>query len=249
MHLRLPPLLALLTVASLCTHCGPALNHPGPPEPEGTYTGGPEIPFVESLLSLGEGEEAVESRIWNAPPHPSKKAGVIFVSGVDGGFIEPVDGIYERIARKLSRIGVPSVFVKYRSPGELENSVADAVAGANYLRALGKTRLALVGWSFGGAVITQSAVRIPEAVTIVGLAPQARDTEAVTQFGRQSILLVHSRDDENVPFISSEQILSEAPAAIRRQLIALDGFDHYLSGARAQVDPFVENWLKAELGY
>ena len=178
----------------------------------------------------------------------SSRAGVVFVSGVDGGFIEPADEIYTRISQRLASLGVPSIFVRYREPGVLEPSVDDALAAAGHLRQLGVTRMALAGWSFGGAVITQSAVRIPEAVTIVGFAPQAKDTEAVQNFNAtQSILLFHSYEDENVPFISSEQILDEAPEGIKKQFVKLESSNHILDGEGEKLTPIVLKWLETEL--
>ncbi|MFL5811982.1 MAG: alpha/beta hydrolase family protein [Bdellovibrionia bacterium] len=201
----------------------------------------------ESLqLPTSEGEMA-EGKIWKPRTNPYK-AGIVFVSGVDGGFVEPVNGIYERIATELSHTGVTSIFVQYRKPGELEPSIQDALAAIDHLKSLGVQRVALVGWSFGGAVITHSATRAPEVATVVGFAPQSRDTEAVQQFTKQSILLVHSDEDENVPFEASQQILDEAPTGIEKQLVDLKGFNHILDGAQGQVDPIVLDWLNKKLG-
>jgi alpha/beta superfamily hydrolase len=190
--------------------------------------------------------DSTQSIFW-APHTPTSRTGIIFVSGVDGGFIEPSDNIYHALAETFAYRGAASVFVKYRQPGELGASVEDTLAGAQQLRKLGISKMAIIGWSFGGAVITNSAVRIPEVQTIVGFSPQSRDTEAVQGFTRQSILLMHSKDDENVPFISSQQILDEAPASIKRQLVELEGFDHILTGARTKLEPIVTDWLGREL--
>jgi alpha/beta superfamily hydrolase len=200
----------------------------------------------DMVLPVGD-YDSTRSIFWT-PHGSSPRGGIVFVSGVDGGFIEPGDEIYRRIAQELSHRGIASIFVQYRTPGEIEASLEDALQAARHLRALGVKKMALVGWSFGGAVITHAAVRIPEALTIVGFAPQAKDTEPVQRFTTQSILLIHSRDDENVPFISSQQILDEAPMQIRKRLIELESFNHLLTGAGSRVEPIVLNWLKDEFG-
>lgn len=205
-------------------------------------------------LEPGDGAGPAEARYWPAhgadcDTHNRPVAGIVFVSGVDGGFIEPADGIYSRIADRLAARGIPSVFVQYRAPGELEPSVNDALAAAAHLRAAGARKLAIVGWSFGGAVITHAASRLPEAATIVGFAPQAKDTEAVAAFrADQSILLFHSDADENVPFISSRQILDEAPPAARTKFFEIEGANHALDGEGERIAPVALGWLEAELG-
>ncbi|MGK5086028.1 dienelactone hydrolase family protein [Bdellovibrionota bacterium FG-2] len=189
---------------------------------------------------------------WWSPATETPCAGIIFVSGVDGGFIEPADGIYTRMATQLSSQFsggcVESIFVEYRSPGVLDPSVNDALAGAQFLRSHGVSKMAIVGWSFGGAVIVNSAVKIPEVTTVIGFSPQSRDTEAVVSFTNQSLLLFHSHDDENVPFSASLDILEEAPSTIFKEFHPLDGFDHQLTGAQDLVDPIVMQWLSQKLG-
>ncbi len=107
--------------------------------------------------------------------------------------------------------------------------------------------MAIVGWSFGGAVIAHAATQVPETVTVLGFAPQALDTEPVAKFHDQSILLVHSLVDENVPYVSSEQILDETPDEVRRRLVTLEGADHQLTGQGSTLDPIVREWLSGEL--
>lgn len=206
-----------------------------------------DLSVAEDLQLKPVSNEIALGKIWKS--HSSiQRAGVVFLSGVDGGFFEPVDGLYERVAAQLSHVGVSSIFVRYRNPGELESSVQDAVAAADYLKRLGVRRVALVGWSFGGAVIMNAAVRVPEVETVVGIAAQSRDTEAVQKFKKQSILLFHSDQDENVPYYAVQQILDEAPAGVDKRRVNLQGFDHSLSGARNSVDPVVLGWLESKLG-
>ena len=175
---------------------------------------------------------------------PSAQEGIVFVSGVDGGFIEPVDGIYSRMAEKNLHNCVSSIFVSYRNPGELATSIDDATTAASYLRDHGVSKMAIVGWSFGGAVIAHTATLIPEITTIIGFSPQSLDTEPFSLLNAgQSLLLFHSTSDENVPFSSSQIIMDEAPSFIHKELFPIDGADHHLTGTRAKIDPIVTDWL------
>ncbi len=234
-----------LTLISLVSGgCGPEQQRGFSKEPAIQCSGNALEHSEDVMLTVGADDSACG--IYWASQGGSPHAGIVFVSGVDGGFVEPVDGIYQKIATELSRRGVASVFVQYRRPGEIDASLEDALQAAQHLRNLGVKKMALVGWSFGGAVITNAAVRIPETVTVIGFAPQAELTEPVRQFSKQSILLIHSHDDENVPFVSSEQILDEAPESTRKRLVELDGFDHLLTGAGETVEPIVMKWLLDE---
>ena len=175
---------------------------------------------------------------------PSAQEGIIFVSGVDGGFIEPVDGIYTRMAETNLHNCVSSIFVSYRNPGELATSIEDATTAASYLRDRGISKMAIVGWSFGGAVIAHTATLIPQIMTIIGFSPQSLDTEPFSLLNaQQSLLLFHSTSDENVPFSSSQIIMDEAPSYIHKQLFPIDGADHHLTGTRAKIDPIVNDWI------
>ena len=176
---------------------------------------------------------------------PASNLGLIFVTGVDGGFIEPADGIFSMLATQFNHQGVSAVFVQYRRPGELDPSLEDAQAAAFFLKAQGVSRIAILGWSFGGAVITRAAAMIPEIVTVVGFAPQSRDTVPIQD--TQSILLIHSEDDENVPISASEEILAETPTGSRREFFRVAGLNHHLDGALPSLAPVVTRWLAHEL--
>lgn len=240
-------LVATVAVASGCGNPGSAGDlvycgqNPADTAAVSEFAAGSEI-----LLPVGSFERT-EARTWEPAGSVASEAGLIFVSGVDGGFVEPVDGIYERTANRFAKVGLHSVFVKYRDPGVLGPSVNDAMAAAKYLRSRGVKRMAILGWSFGGAVITNSAVRIPEVRTVVGFAPQSRETEAVGDFSQQSILLFHSDEDENVPFYASEQILAEVPEGVKKEFHPIYGADHLLTGRADEIDPIVNEWLGREL--
>lgn len=204
--------------------------------------------FTPIALKASDGSP-IQARLWRTETSlvARHRAGIVFVTGIDGDYLEPVDGAYSRLANSLAARGVVSIFVQYRAPGDLELSTEDALAGAAHLRALGVRSMALVGWSFGGAVITSSAVRIPEVRTVVGFAPQSQFTESAARFTHQSILLFHSRADENVPFYASEQILDTAPSSVRKRLEDFEDGDHALSGMADRIDPVASAWLAAEL--
>ncbi len=208
---------------------------------------------IELVVSEADGERT-RARIWE--PHTEcARIGFVFVAGVNGGYEQPVDGIYGRLAEKYSKLGVHSVFVRYRRPHQhnFRHSVEDALAGVRYLRQQGVTYMALIGWSMGGAVTLHAAAETPEVRTIIGFAPQELYSEAVSRLGNRSLLLIHSPNDLNVPYESSRGILDAAPIDAKKRLhsvesIATDPDQHYLDGIAAEVDPVVQAWINEEFG-
>ena len=95
------------------------------------------------------------------------------------------EGIFERASRMWANKGIASLRIDFRGNGESEGSfedmtldaqVKDALAALDYLAASGevdKDRLALVGWSMGGAVGSAVAGAHP-AQTHVGVVVGSR---------------------------------------------------------------------------
>lgn len=246
-------LFALLLNFTL-TACGSSQTPIQPRNPSGAKNIAPVISetgeFAPVQITTSSGAE-VQARLWRTEMSLTQEAGevgILFVSGnIWEPFVEPVDGIYDRLAVRFATRGVVSLFLNYRQAGDLETSLEDAMAGVTFLRNLGVKRIALVGWSFGGAVITNLAPLVPEVVTVLGISAQSKDTEAVSQFSHQSLLLLHSQEDDNVPFYAAGQIFDEAPATIHKELHAFETGNHYLTGMASQVDPIVSQWLENEL--
>ncbi|MBS4168968.1 hypothetical protein PARA125_001619 [Parachlamydia sp. AcF125] len=64
---------------------------------------------------------------------------------------------------------VSTLRVKYRHPKNLFSCVQDVIYGINKLIILGRTRIALIGHSLGGAVAIIAASLCPQVVCIVAL--------------------------------------------------------------------------------
>jgi pimeloyl-ACP methyl ester carboxylesterase len=84
---------------------------------------------------------------------PEGNAGIVWVFGAGGGWGGPAGGIYERLARVLQPEGITSLQVAYRQPAHMQPCVEDTLTGAAFLASRGSHRVALVGHSFGGAVV------------------------------------------------------------------------------------------------
>lgn len=170
------------------------------------------------------------------------KRAVIFVGGNKGGFESPANNVYPKLCRELQKNNISALRVKFRYPTDLVESVLDVVVGITFLERFGIEEIALVGYSFGGAVVIQAAAAAPETVTtVVTLATQAYGAEAATYLEDISLLLIHGANDEILPPHSSTYVHDIAPG--KKQLIVYKGATHNLHEVAMPVRKQIHSWL------
>lgn len=169
---------------------------------------------------------------------------VVMVGGVGGGFDTPAGDLYPRLAEALDARRAGTLRVRFRDPRSLGGAVADVRAGVRRLAAEGVDRIALVGHSFGGAVVIDAAIDEPAVVGVVTLATQAYGTERVGEL-RRPLLLVHGDRDPVLPARSSVDVARRAGEAA--ELHILDGSGHDLLEHRDHVRDLVDRWLRRRL--
>lgn len=170
---------------------------------------------------------------------------VIMVGGVGGDFDTPAHELYLRLARQLKEEGIASLRVQFRDPIDLDDSTYDVLAGIEFLRTRGIDRVALVGHSFGGAVVIQASLRSQAVATVVTLATQGFGTDGVEDIAPRSILLIHGYNDEVLP--PSCSIDAHSRAAEPKQLKLISGARHMLDEAADEVYAAVHDWIIGEL--
>ncbi|HSV14289.1 MAG TPA: hypothetical protein VLI90_08515, partial [Tepidisphaeraceae bacterium] len=128
---------------------------------------------------IAEGFEPITQDTTRGPvemryyPVAGARRAAIFVGGTGGGFDTPVKGwLYPRLCTELQGDGIAGLRVRYRYASELEECVLDVLAGISFLEADHVTSIALVGHSFGGAVVIQAAALSPSVRTCVALSTQ-----------------------------------------------------------------------------
>lgn len=173
------------------------------------------------------------------------KEGALLVGGVGGGFDTPALGLYPRLGEELLRHHLSTLRLKFRHATDLQEAVHDVLAGVDFLVGRGLERVALVGHSFGGAVMIDAGAQSPWVTTVVGLAPQSYGTEAVSQLAPRSLLLVHGLSDAVLPPSCSQSIHERARG--RKELELLLGAGHVLDEAADRVFTRVRDWLLREL--
>lgn len=180
------------------------------------------------------------------PAGRSRRAAV-FVGGAGGGFDTPVKGsLYPSLCAELRQDGVACLRIQYRHPGVLEESILDVLAGAAFLESEGAAAMALIGHSFGGAVVIQAAEYAPLVKTILPLSTQSFGTEAAAALGgRCSIFLFHGTDDEVLAPSCSEHVYRIASEP--KKLVLFPGCRHGLDEAAAVLPRMMRDWINLEL--
>lgn len=174
-------------------------------------------------------------------PAPGAQAGALLAGGIGGGFDSPARDLYTRLGRELPARGIAVLRVRYRDPLDLDEALHDVLAGISELVGRGHRRVALVGHSFGGAVVIRAAVRRPEVAAVATLATQSYGTEAVPMVAPRPLLLIHGMADEILPAACS--IATFRRAAEPRELRLIEGASHGLDEVADDVYALLCEWL------
>lgn len=173
--------------------------------------------------------------------HPCKDqpGGAVFVGGAMGGFEGP-SGVYGRLANRL-RPQASGLRLHYRRPGEFEECVLDVLAGVSLLRGLGATGgIALVGHSFGGAVVIKAGELAAQVSGVAALSPQLHGTRTVEHLAKP-LLLVHGMRDGILDHAASEDI--HARAAEPKRLVLYAESDHTLKQNVRELEDLLATWI------
>ncbi|GBD23635.1 hypothetical protein HRbin29_01303 [bacterium HR29] len=169
---------------------------------------------------------------------------VVCVSGALGGLDGPADSIYRRLAPALAAGGVTTLRLDYRRPNEFDECVLDVLAGCSFLKGLGALDVALVGHSFGGAVVIKAGQLAPIVRAVAALSSQLYGTREVQQLGKP-LLLVHGMEDTVLSYEASEEIYRRAAEPKRLVLYAEAG--HSLFQAKDELFDLLLEWIPAHL--
>jgi fermentation-respiration switch protein FrsA (DUF1100 family) len=171
---------------------------------------------------------------------------VLWVFGSGGGLGGPAGGLYTRLGQQLRVRDVTSLELDYRHPGDLEESVADVLVGLGYLESLGKSRIVLVGHSFGGAVVINAGAISTLVVAIAALSSQTGGTAAVGTLSPRPVIFIHGSADEVLSDRCSRDL--HARAGEPKELILYPGCRHGLDQCRESLDRDLTRWLERALG-
>jgi pimeloyl-ACP methyl ester carboxylesterase len=133
---------------------------------------------------------------------PTDACAVVCVNGgrareVEGTWSASVEWLVQRLAPRLSGLGFAEVRYRVKSWKRLESCVEDARAAVDEV---GAPRVALLGFSMGGAVSVAIADE-PRVEEVVGLAPWIPDQLDVSTLRRKRLTVIHGALDRWFPGI------------------------------------------------
>ena len=169
----------------------------------------------------------------------------IFLGGAAGGVRGPANQVYERIGEALVAAGVTSLRVEYREPGEFEECVVDALAGASFLRGIGATEAVVVGHSFGGAVAIKAGELNDLVTGVVAMSSQRFGTQNVDQL-KKPLLLIHGSNDDVLDQAASKDIYERAEEPKRLEI--LEGAGHGLLEVADEVYDLLHGFITNSVG-
>ncbi|MGK7878214.1 MAG: alpha/beta hydrolase [Xenococcaceae cyanobacterium] len=181
---------------------------------------------------------------------PGTGRGAIWVGGVGGGLLggwdSPAKGLYPRLCQELIEEGIASLRVRYRYENIPQESIFDVRTGLSYLENEGIKVAALIGHSFGGTVVIQSATMETSVSTVVTLATQRSAGSSVSGLAPQcSLLLLHGTADKVLPAFCSEYVYKLAHQP--KRLILYEGAGHNLDEVSEAVRQVVRDWIVQKL--
>ena len=171
---------------------------------------------------------------------------VIWVCGALGGFDGPSFGIFSILGKELIEEGISSLRLHYRFPGNLEECALDVLAGVSFLKGMGASDIALVGHSFGGAVVIIAGALSPDVKAVVGLSSQTYGAQGVARVAPKPLLLIHGKRDRNLPVQCSEMIYEWAGEP--KELVIYQDSGHFLRECHDELHDLLKRWLVEKVG-
>jgi len=178
--------------------------------------------------------------------HPAEgNSGVIWVCGALGGLDGPSFGIFGIVSQQLQNEGVSSFRLNYRFPGDFSQCVLDVLIGVQFLREKEIDRIALVGHSFGGAVVIMAGTMSPLVKAVVGVSSQTYGALRVGELAPRPLLLIHGERDQNLPARCSRDIYGWANEP--KELVIYPGCGHFLRECHDDLVDLLKTWLVDKL--
>jgi alpha/beta superfamily hydrolase len=168
-------------------------------------------------------------------------AGVIWVSGSLGGLDGPSFGIFKTLSVTLVKDGISSLRLNYHLPGDFDQCVYDVLVGVNFFKQSSVDNIALVGHSFGGAVVIMAAAMSTEVKAVAGLSSQTYGTHRVTELSPKPLLLIHGDRDQNLPVRASWHIFERAKEP--KEIVIYKGSGHFLRECHQELYDLLRSWL------
>lgn len=166
---------------------------------------------------------------------------VLMTAGAFGGLLGPGNGVYHKLGDAFSDKGIGVMRVACRHPGQLSPCVFDVIAAIQLAVGNGARNFVLVGHSFGGAVVIQAAIAMPQFVKgVVTLATQSAGCEGAKGLQGRPLLLIHGGKDQILPLSSSKMVQEFAGGG---ELVVLPNSGHLLQEDEEELYHRLLEWI------
>ena len=168
---------------------------------------------------------------------------IILVGGIGGGFDSPCSGgLYPRLCSILNSKAISALRIKFCDTHSLDSSVKDVEAGISFLKQEKISNIALVGHSFGGAVIIRAAANSPHVKVIITLATQSYGADVISNIkSGVASLFIHGTLDTILPENCS--IYAYTLAYEPKKLRLFKNTGHELSEAEKDIEREILNYI------
>ncbi|MFN7138463.1 MAG: alpha/beta hydrolase [Limisphaerales bacterium] len=181
--------------------------------------------------------------------HPARKknpkAAAVWVGGAGGGLDGPARALYAAACKELQGKNVAGLRLHYRYPNHLEECVLDTLLGVEFLANEGYEHVALVGHSFGGAVVITAGAVSPRVKAVVPMSTQTYGVELAPELSPRPLLLIHGTKDEILPDRCSKYVYGIANDP--KELRLFEGARHGLDEAREEILELLVTWISEQL--
>jgi alpha/beta superfamily hydrolase len=167
---------------------------------------------------------------------------ILCVCGAIGGFDGPAM-LYPRLGLIMPHAGFAVARMNYRQPNEFDECLIDTLATLTFLKGMGHDRAALIGHSFGGAVVINAGTLSPAATTVVAVSSQLAGANVVGELAPKPLLLIHGTADTVLSDQCSRMLYERAGEP--KMLRLFDGADHRLSGCGDELFTMVRDWIES----
>jgi alpha-beta hydrolase superfamily lysophospholipase len=199
----------------------------------------------EQAIVLGTDRGDIVARYHVPSDGGVARCGVVWVGGSGGGLDGPARGLYPAACRRLQESGVAGLRLHYRMPNELDECVLDTLLGVEFLAQEGVEQVALVGHSFGGAVVISAAALSQRVRAVVAMSTQTHGTSLAPDVSPRAMLLVHGTDDTVLPDACSRQVYKMAREP--KELVLYPGAGHGLDECREELLDLLVRWIPEHL--
>jgi alpha/beta superfamily hydrolase len=165
---------------------------------------------------------------------------ILCVCGALGGFDGPAM-LYPRLGLSMPHEGFAVARMNYRQPNEFDECVLDTLAALTFLKGTGHQRTALIGHSFGGAVVINAGTLSQEVTTVVAISSQLAGAHVVGHLAPKPLLLIHGTADSILPDRCSRMLYEQAGEP--KSLKLFDDADHRLSKLDDELFALVKDWI------